>query len=287
MYVRKIGVVGAGTIGRGIAELAISKGFEVVINDISTQKLNIAIADLQTRIDQMVAMGKMSEPDKKDALRRLRAAPDHIDLKGADIIIEAVDESYEQKSKAFRQIDRTVSPDTVIASNTSSISINKLASILSHPHRFIGMHFLNPVPDVALVEIVRGLQTSEPTYALIVSLANHLGKSSITVNGTTGSAVTRILLPMINEAFFVLDESDLTAADIDNAMKLGCDHPVGPLALADAMGLDVVLGTIQALYGELSEAKYRPCPLLKEMVAAGNLGRKTGRGVYDYSYKPI
>jgi 3-hydroxybutyryl-CoA dehydrogenase len=228
------------------------------------------------------AKGKMTAAEKEAALGLIQGTTSYDELKPVDIVIEAASESFELKAKIFKKVDSLVRPDAIIASNTSSVSITKLASIVSHPDRVVGMHFFNPVPLMSLIEVVRGLQTSEATHDAVEILARQLGKSPITVKNAPGFVVNRVLLPMINEAFFVLAEGDATATDIDEGMKLGCNHPIGPLALADLIGLDVLLSVMQILHDEFADSKYRPCPLLKEMVAAGYLGRKSGRGVYRY-----
>jgi 3-hydroxybutyryl-CoA dehydrogenase len=234
----------------------------------------------------MVADKRMSEVDRQAVLHRIHGTTRYSELPQAEIVIEAAGDSYEQKSKVLKQVDRSIEQNAIIASSSSSISINRLASLMSRPDRFIGMHFLNLPLRSALVEIGRGALTSDSTHAAISALVEQLGKSSITIRNSPGSLVNRLLLPMINEAFFILDEGDVSATDIDAAMTIGCNHPIGPLALADMIGLDVVLATTQMIYGELAESKYLPCPLLKEMVDAGHLGRKSGRGVYDYSRQP-
>jgi 3-hydroxybutyryl-CoA dehydrogenase len=230
----------------------------------------------------MVAKAKMTAPQKEAALRLIRGTTSYDDLKPVDIVIEAATESFELKAKIFKKVDELVKPDAIVASNTSSVSITKLASLISHPDRVVGTHFFNPVPVMSLVEIVRGLQTSDATHDAVDELVRKLGKSPITVKNRPGFVVNRLLLPMINEAFFVLAEGDASATEIDQGMKLGCNHPIGPLALADLIGLDVLLSVMQILHDEFADSKYRPCPLLKEMVAAGYLGRKSGRGVYEY-----
>jgi 3-hydroxybutyryl-CoA dehydrogenase len=278
----KIGVIGAGTTGCGIARLAAANGIEVILVDVETQKPVEAIDAVLSRLVQMVSKEGMSEGEGRAALNRISHSTQYDQLKNADIVIEAAGESYEQKRKVLEQIDRSIDPATIISSITSSISVNKLASLISHAHRFVGMHFFNPTSPIALVEIIRGFRTSDSTHAVIVALVERLGQPSITVKNTPGSVVNRILFPMINEAFFLLDEGDVSAASIDDAMKLGCNLPIGPLALADMIGLDVVLATIQMLNRELDGTKYYPCPLLEEMVSEGRLGRKCGRGVYDY-----
>jgi 3-hydroxybutyryl-CoA dehydrogenase len=282
MPIHTIGVIGAGTMGSGIAQAAATKGFDVILIDITEAAVGKGIAAAESRLARIVANGKMSASERDAALKRMHGTTAYAALKSADVVIEAATENYDLKAKILKQIDVLVRPDTIIASNTSSVSITKLASVISHPDRFIGMHFFNPVPVMALVEIVRGLQTSDATHAAITALAAQLGKSPITVKSSPGFVVNRMLLPMINEAFFVLAEGDSSAKEIDEGMKLGCNHPIGPLALADLIGLDVLLAVMQTLHDEFADSKYRPCPLLKEMVAAGYLGRKSGRGVYIY-----
>jgi 3-hydroxybutyryl-CoA dehydrogenase len=282
MPVHTIGVIGAGTMGSGIAQAAATKGFNVILIDVSEAAVGKGIDAVESHLVRIVAKGKMSESEQKAALGRIHGTIAYAALSSADVVIEAATENYDLKAKILKQIDSLVRPETIIASNTSSVSITKLASVISHPDRFVGMHFFNPVPVMALVEIVRGLQTSDATHAAITTLATQLGKSPITVKSTPGFVVNRMLLPMINEAFFVLAEADTSALEIDEGMKLGCNHPIGPLALADMIGLDVLLAVMQTLHDEFADSKYRPCPLLKEMVAAGYLGRKSGRGVYSY-----
>jgi len=223
-----------------------------------------------------------AEADKAAALARIKTSTSYDDLKAAQLVIEAATENYELKLKILKQVDGIVGPDVIIASNTSSISITKLAAATSRADKFIGMHFFNPVPMMALVEIIRGLQTSDATHDAVKAMAVALGKSPITVKNAPGFVVNRILVPMINEAFFVLAEGLATAEDIDAGMKLGCNQPIGPLALADMVGLDVCLAVMDVYLAEFGDSKYRACPLLREMVAAGRLGRKTGRGVYSY-----
>jgi 3-hydroxybutyryl-CoA dehydrogenase len=224
----------------------------------------------------------MSATEKNAAVGRITRSIAYDALRSADIVIEATTENFELKVKILKQIDPVIRPDAIVASNTSSVSITKLASVISHPDRFIGMHFFNPVPVMALVEVVHGLQTSEATRDVVEALSAKLGKTPITVKSSPGFVVNRILLPMLNEAFFVLAEGDANPTEIDDGMKLGCNHPIGPLALADLIGLDVLLSVMQAIHEEFGDSKYRPAPLLKEFVAAGYLGRKSGRGVYRY-----
>ena len=282
MPVHTIGVIGAGTMGSGIAQAAATKGFDVILIDMSEAAVAKGIDAVEGRLARIVAKGKMSGAEQEAALGSIHGTTDYAALKPADVVIEAATENYDLKAKILKQIDQLVRSETIIASNTSSVSITKLASVVSHPDRFIGMHFFNPVPVMALVEIVRALQTSDATHAAITTLAAQLGKSPITVKSTPGFVVNRLLLPMINEAFFVLAEGNSSAKEIDEGMKLGCNHPIGPLALADLIGLDVLLAVMQTLHDEFADSKYRPCQLLKEMVAAGYLGRKSGRGVYSY-----
>ena len=282
MSVRTIGVIGAGTMSRGIAQIAATTGLNVTLIDVSEAALKKALDAVEGNLARLVGKGKMTAAERETALRLIRGTTAYEDLKAADVVIEAATENFDTKVKILKQIDALIRAEAILASNTSSISITKLASAVSHPDRFIGMHFFNPVPVMPLVEIVRGLQTSDATHDAIEALALRLGKSPITVKSGPGFVVNRILLPMINEAFFVLAEGETSPTEIDQGMKLGCNHPIGPLALADLIGLDVLLSVMQIIHDEFNDSKYRPCPLLKEMVAAGYLGRKTGRGVYRY-----
>ena len=233
-------------------------------------------------LDRLVKKEKMNAADKAAALARIQTSTDYAAFKGVQIVIEAATENYELKLKILKQVDAVVAPEVILASNTSSISITQLAAATSRADKFIGMHFFNPVPLLAVVERIRGLQTSDATHTEVKALAEKLGKTPITVKNAPGFVVNRILVPMINEAFFVLADGLATAEDIDAGMKLGCNHPIGPLALADMVGLDVCLAVMEVFLKDYGDSKYRPCPLLKEMVAAGRLGRKTGQGVYTY-----
>jgi 3-hydroxybutyryl-CoA dehydrogenase len=280
--VRTLAVIGAGTMGSGIAQITATAGLDVILIDVSDAMVEKGLDAVARNLSRMVAKGKMAEAEKDAAIRLIRGTTSFEELKPVDVVIEAVIENFGLKVKILKQIDALVRAETIVASNTSSISITKLASVISRSDRFIGTHFFNPVPIMALVEIVRGLQTSDATHDAIEALVLRLGKSPITVKSGPGFLVNRILLPMINEAFFVLADGDVTATEIDEGMKLGCNHPMGPLALADMIGLDVLLSVMQTIHDEFADSKYRPCPLLKEMVAAGYLGRKTGRGVYRY-----
>ena len=282
MSIQTVGIIGAGTMGNGIAQACAVSGLQVVMVDISEAAVQKGIATVLGSLDRLIKKEKITAADKEAALARIQGSTSYEDLKKAQIVIEAATENHELKVKILKQIDALVAPEVILASNTSSISITQLAAATSRADRFIGMHFFNPVPMMALVEIIRGLQTSDATHDAVKALAESLGKSPITVKNSPGFVVNRILVPMINEAFFVLAEGIATPEDIDAGMKLGCNQPIGPLALADMIGLDVCLAVMQVYLEEFGDSKYRACPLLKEMVAAGQLGRKTGRGVYTY-----
>lgn len=282
MTINTVGIIGAGTMGNGIAQACAVAGIDAVMVDISDTAVQKGLATVSGSLDRLIKKEKITAADKDAALARIRTSTNYDDLKAAQLIIEAATENHELKVKILKQVDAIAAPEVIIASNTSSISITQLAAATSRPDRFIGMHFFNPVPMMALVEIIRGLQTSDATHDAVKALAERLGKSPITVKNAPGFVVNRILVPMINEAFFVLAEGLATPEDIDAGMKLGCNQPIGPLALADMIGLDVCLAVMNVYLDEFGDSKYRPCPLLKEMVAAGRLGRKTGRGVYSY-----
>lgn len=282
MTISTVGIIGAGTMGNGIAQACAVSGLDVVMVDVSDAAVQKGVATVSGSLDRLIKKDKMSAADKDAALARIKGSTSYDDLKRAQIVIEAATENYELKLKILKQIDALVGPEVLIASNTSSISITKLAAATSRPEKFIGMHFFNPVPLMALVELIRGLQTSDETHDAVKALAERLGKSPITVKNAPGFVVNRILVPMINEAFFVLAEGLATPEDIDAGMKLGTNQPIGPLALADMIGLDVCLAVMDVYLTEFGDSKYRPCPLLKEYVAAGRLGRKSGRGVYSY-----
>ncbi len=282
MAITKVGIIGAGTMGNGIAQACAVVGLDVVMVDIADAALQKGVATVSGSLDRLVKKEKISAADKEAAMGRIQTSTDYAAFKDVQIVIEAATENYELKLKILKQVDAVVAPEVLLASNTSSISITKLAAATSRADKFIGMHFFNPVPMMALVELIRGLQTSDATHEAVQALAQKLGKTPITVKNAPGFVVNRILVPMINEAFFVLSEGLATAEDIDAGMKLGCNQPIGPLALADMVGLDVCLAVMEVYLGEYGDSKYRPCPLLKELVAAGRLGRKTGRGVYSY-----
>ncbi len=280
--IQTVGIVGAGTMGNGIAQACAVSGFQVVMVDISEAAVQKGLATVASSLDRLIKKEKITAADKDAALARIQVSTDYAALTPAQLVIEAATENLELKIKILRQLDGVLPADTLVATNTSSIGITQLAAVTGRADRFIGMHFFNPVPMMALVEIIRGLQTSDATHAAVHAMALKLGKTPITVKNAPGFVVNRILVPMINEAFFVLAEGLATAEDIDAGMKLGCNHPIGPLALADMVGLDVCLAVMNVYMAEFNDSKYRPCPLLKEMVAAGYLGRKTGRGVYSY-----
>ena len=282
MDITTVGIIGAGTMGNGIAQACAVSGINVVMVDISDAAVQKGLATVSGSLDRLVKKEKISAADKDAAMARIQVSTSYDELKAAQLVIEAATENYDLKVKILQQVDALLAPEVLIATNTSSISITKLAAITQRAEQFIGMHFFNPVPMMALVEIIRGLQTSDATHDAVKALAIKLGKSPITVKNNPGFVVNRILVPMINEAFFVLAEGLATPEDIDAGMKLGCNQPIGPLALADMIGLDVCLAVMDVYIAEFNDSKYRPAPLLKEMVAAGRLGRKTKQGVYSY-----
>lgn len=282
MTLQHIGVIGAGTMGNGIAQVCAVAGFQVTLIDIAQSALQKALATVGKNLDRQVAKGSLSQEQKLAALDKINTSTDYASLHGVQLVIEAATENLELKLRLLQQAAAQVSAECVIASNTSSLSITQLAASVSHPERFIGLHFFNPVPVMALIEVIRGLQTSDATHALALDMAQRLGKTAITASNRPGFVVNRILVPMINEAVLVLQEGLASAEDIDAGMRLGCNQPIGPLALADLIGLDTLLAIMQAFYDGFNDSKYRPAPLLKEMVAAGYLGRKTGRGFHVY-----
>jgi 3-hydroxybutyryl-CoA dehydrogenase len=282
MSITQVGVIGAGTMGNGIAQACAVSGIKVVMVDISDAAVQKGVATVSGSLDRLIKKEKLTAEAKAAAMALIQGSTDYADLVGCPLVIEAATENEGLKVKILQQLDALLPADTIVATNTSSISITKLAAVTKRADRFIGMHFFNPVPMMALVEIIRGLQTSDATHDAIKALAVALGKTPITVKNAPGFVVNRVLIPMINEAFFVLAEGTASAEDIDAGMKLGCNQPIGPLALADMIGLDVCLAVMDVYMKEFNDSKYRPCPLLKEMVAAGWLGRKTGRGVYVY-----
>ncbi|WP_210644182.1 3-hydroxybutyryl-CoA dehydrogenase [Pseudomonas sp. Tri1] len=282
MHLHTIGVIGAGTMGNGIAQVCALAGFEVTLLDISSTALEKALVTVAKNLDRQIAKQTLSEAQKQLALDKIRTSTDYASLAGAQLVIEAATENLELKLRLLQQVATEVDNDCVIASNTSSLSITQLAAGVSHPERFIGLHFFNPVPVMGLIEVIRGLQTHDATHALALEMARRLGKTAITAGNRPGFVVNRILVPMINEAILVFQEGLASAEDIDAGMRLGCNQPIGPLALADLIGLDTLLAILEAFYEGFNDSKYRPAPLLKEMVAAGYLGRKSGRGFHAY-----
>jgi 3-hydroxybutyryl-CoA dehydrogenase len=279
---KTIGVIGAGIMGNGIAQVCAVSGFSVVMVDINDAALDRGIATITGSLDRFVKKEKISAADRDAALARIVKTTEYAQLASADLVIEAATENVELKKRILKQVDALLKPEALLATNTSSISITELAASTQRPDRFVGLHFFNPVPLMALVEVITGLATSEATQQSLVEFAHAVGKTPITVRNSPGFAVNRILVPMINEAIFALQEGVASAEDIDAGMKLGCNHPIGPLALADLTGLDTLLAVMDVFYRDFGDPKYRAAPLLREMVAAGRVGRKAGRGFYQY-----
>ncbi|MEO8502296.1 MAG: 3-hydroxybutyryl-CoA dehydrogenase [Acidobacteriota bacterium] len=281
--IQTIGVIGAGTMGHGIAQVAALAGFEVVLVDISAEALSRGRAGIEKSLGKLVDKGKLTADDRMGALARVKTHSAIAELAAADLVVEAVSEKLEVKREVFREIDRVCAAHTILASNTSSISITKLGAVTKRPAQVIGMHFMNPVPLMQLVEIIRGLATDQATYDAVEAATKAMGKTPVEVHDGPGFVSNRVLMPMINEAIYCLYEGVGTAEAIDQVMKLGMNHPMGPLALADLIGLDVCLDILRVLQDGFGDPKYRPCPLLVKMVDAGRLGRKSGHGFYSYS----
>jgi 3-hydroxybutyryl-CoA dehydrogenase len=282
MSIRTVGIIGAGTMGSGIAHACAQAGLAAIMQDINEAALEKGVRTLGSSLDRLVRKGTLDPAGREAAMQRVSTTTRAEDLASADLIIEAATENESLKLRILGAVEAIARPGTVIATNTSSISITRLAAALRDPERFVGLHFFNPVPVMALVEVIRGLRTADATVEAVTELARALGKTPIGVRNSAGFVVNRILCPMINEAIFALGEGLASAEEIDAGMKLGCNHPIGPLALCDLIGLDVELAVMEVLYSSFNDPKYRPAPLLREMVDAGLLGRKTGRGFYHY-----
>ena len=284
LKIEKIGVIGAGTMGNGIAHVSALSGFDTVLMDVKDEFVQRALSTIQKNMDRQVKNKKISQSEMDISLNRLTLSTDYNQLSACDLIIEAATENKDIKLNIFKELDNICKSETILASNTSSISINEIASVTQRPDKVIGMHFMNPVPIMKLVEIVKGLETDDSITKCIAGLSEKMGKIPVECNDSPGFVSNRILMPMINEAIFCLDEGVGTPEAIDTIMKLGMAHPMGPLSLADLIGLDVCLSIINVLYSDFRDEKYCPCPLLVKMVEGGELGRKTGKGFYNYKY---
>ncbi|MEH6579888.1 MAG: 3-hydroxybutyryl-CoA dehydrogenase [Amphritea sp.] len=282
MQIQQVGVVGAGQMGAGIAQVCAAAGLEVILFDLNQQALDRGISTVNSSLNRLVSKEKLSQKEMAATLERISLNTELSALSQVDIVIEAASEDESIKQTIFRQLDEVCKPAAILATNTSSISITRLAAVTGRPGKVIGMHFMNPVPLMQLVEVIRALQTEDPVFKAVRNLAEQVGKTAVDVKDAPGFVANRILLPMINEGIFCLHEGLASAEEIDTVMKLGMSHPMGPLALADLIGLDTCLSIMEVLYYSFKDPKYRPCPLLVQMVDAGYLGRKSGRGFYHY-----
>jgi len=280
--IKTVAVLGAGTMGTGIAHVFARAGYRVILRDVEKRYLDRALETIGKNLDREIKKGKIAESDKSTALARIQPVTDNLALVGVDFVVEAVPEQRDLKLRILQEADATISPGVILASNTSSISITELAAQTKRPDRFIGMHFMNPVPVMALVEVIRGLATSDATFHTTMSLCEKLGKTPVAVNDSPGFVSNRVLMPMINEAAYAVMEGIATPQGVDAVMKMGMNHPMGPLELADLIGLDVCVDILDVLQKGFGDPKYRACPLLRKFVAAGWLGRKSGRGFYPY-----
>ena len=279
----RVAVVGGGTMGNGIAQVFAQRGYDVTLVEVSRERLDGAVGSITKSLDRLIKKGSLDDRGKRDTLDRVRGVTVMDEVEAPFLVIEAVVENFSAKREVFQALDRVCPPETLFATNTSSISITELAAATQRPDRFVGMHFMNPVPVMPLVEVIRGLATSDATCRTVDETARALGKTPVEVQDYPGFVSNRVLMPMINEAVYCLMEGVATREAIDQVMKLGMNHPMGPLALADLIGLDVCLAIMNVLHEGFADSKYRPCPLLKKMVAAGRLGRKCGRGFYEYA----